>query len=91
MLLVYQAISEMRRLSRAGKTFSFSFVSYSLSREIGEGVTHVENAKLRGRSKANKHPHADILEFYTDPVTGEAKQFYQPLLIEFNGQKVDLK
>lgn len=87
---VYQAISEMRRLTKIGKTFSFTFATFSISRDTGHGITQVRNAKLQSKKSDFKHPHRDFVELYIDPQTGDLRQFYHPLLMSFNGQKVDL-
>ena len=47
---VFQAIDEMRQLSSEGKSFSFSFMSYSYERRKSDGVITVNNARLRKQS-----------------------------------------
>ena len=87
---VYDAIDKMREISRAKGEFSFSFMSYSESKGTSEGIVDVARARLRSRPDEGKNRNRDIMEAYIDLDTGEARQFYQPLLMMFNGQKVEL-
>jgi hypothetical protein len=87
---IYDAIETMRQLTRQQGSFSFSFMSYSATRGKSDGIINVEKARLRARPNTDQNRNAEIMEAYTDLNTGEAFQFYQPLLMMFNGQKVKL-
>jgi len=87
---VYTAIEKMRRISHDKGEFSFSFMSYSESTGKSNGITDVSRARLRSRPQKEHNKNYEIMEAYVDLDTGEAKQFYQPLLMLFNGQKVEL-
>lgn len=87
---VFDAIKEMRRLTKEGIPFSFSFMSFNSSRGTSEGVVHVNRARLRKRERAEHHLYADMVEAYLDLDTMEPRRFYQPLLMTFNGQKLTL-
>ncbi|WP_375585934.1 hypothetical protein [Cyclobacterium xiamenense] len=50
-LTVYEAISAMRKLSARGQEVSFSFMSYSESKQQTEGIVEVRRARLRPRSQ----------------------------------------
>lgn len=88
---LYTAIDRMRELTRKGDSFSFSFMSYSESSASSKGIVDVSRARLRKRPSIHENKNAEIMEAYVDLDTGEAKQFYQPLLMSFNGQKIVLQ
>jgi hypothetical protein len=87
---VYEAIDSMRAISNHGGSFSFSFMSYSETEGKSDGVTDVASARLRARPNLQQNRNFEIMEAYTNLETGEARQFYQPLLMIFNGQKIEL-
>ena len=88
---LYEAIEQMREISRQGGEFSFSFMSYSEVTGKSEGIVDVARARLRARPTTKQNRNAEMMEAYTDLITGEARQFYQPLLMIFNHNKVELK
>lgn len=88
---LFEALHEMRRLSAEGKSFAFSFMSYDSSRKKSDGIIYVRHGRLRKRESTRYNKNAEIMEGYTDLDTMEPKQFYQPLLMTFNGEKVDLR
>lgn len=85
---LFEAIRRMREISRKNETFSFSFMSYNSSAGQSEGIIEVRHARLRARALKAHHRHAEIIEEYLDVDTGQARHFYQPLLMNFNGEKV---
>jgi len=87
---VYNAIDQMRELSNAGREFSFSFMSFSEATGKSEGMVDVSRARLRARPTIQQNQNAEIMEAFVNLDTGEPRQFYQPLLMIFNGQKTDL-
>lgn len=89
-LTVYEAISAMRKLSAQGQEVSFSFMSYSESKQRTEGIVEVRRARLRPRSKDFAIENGDLLEPYTDLDTLEQRRFHIPTLMTFNGQKTTL-
>ena len=80
----------MRRLSAAGISFSFSFMSYNSHSRTSDGVVEVRKARLRSRTKREHHRYAEIVEGYLNKDTGEPRNFYHPLLLTFNGAKIEL-
>lgn len=76
--------------ARRAEGFSFSFMSYSRSRQESHGIVEVQHARLKPRAKAAKYENADIIEEYIDLDTGESKKFYQCTLMFFNGHKIEL-
>lgn len=89
-MTVYEAIDRMRELTAEGKSFSFSFMSYSYERRKSEGVVSVPNARLRRQCRKDKNRFADyMLEFYNLD-TRENGRCWQPLLLTFNDEELEL-
>ena len=80
----------MRAISSRGGSFSMSFMSYSETTGKSNGVADVKRARLRKRVNEQHNRNAEIMEAFVNIDTGEARWFYQPLLMMFNGQKVEL-
>lgn len=87
---VYAAIDEMRRLSARRESFSFSFVSFSISRRKSEGVVTVRRARLCKQSRRERNQYSDYMLDYIDLETGERHTCWQPLLLTFNDQELEL-
>lgn len=87
---VYEAIEKMRKLSAAGESFSFTFMSYNSSTGKSDGVVEVRHGMLRVRQSADYNKNAEYMESYIDLDTGEYRQFWQPLLMTFEGEKTIL-
>ena len=87
---VYEAIEKMRKLSAAGESFSFTFMSYNSGAGKSDGVVEVRHGMLRGRQSADYNKNAEYMESYIDLDTGEYRQFWQPLLMTFEGEKTIL-
>lgn len=81
----------MRQLSDEGKDFAFTFMSYNSSAGTSDGIVAVHHARLLKRERIENHKHADFVEAYINLDTMEARRFYQPLLMTFNGVKVTLQ
>ena len=89
-LTVYEAINQMRELSKAGEAFSFSFMSFSDSKQSTEGIVEVRRGRLTTKSAEMDKKNDDIIQPYTDLDILEPRQFYIPSLMTFNGQKTKL-
>lgn len=87
---VFSAIDRMRQLSSEGKSFSFSFMSYSYERRRSDGVVHVEHARLRKQSRKENNRFADYMLNFIDMDTMEYGTCWQPLLLEFDGIELEL-
>lgn len=85
---LYEAISEMRRISKEGGSFSLVFMSCDTGRRMSSGVIHVRAARLLKREDVRYNSHAEDMERYLDLDTMEARRFWQPLLMFFNGEKI---
>ncbi|WP_209331560.1 hypothetical protein [Lunatimonas salinarum] len=90
-LTVYKAVAEMRRLSASGEEVSFSFTSYSESKQETHGIVEVRRARLRVRAIDHPVENGDLLELYTDLDTLEQRRFYIPTLMTFNGKLLKLQ
>lgn len=88
---LWDAINEMRRLTALGQTFSMSFMSYNSTSGTTDGVVDVERAKLRKKANSAVYRNADVLIPYYDYSMGEARQFYLPCLMSFNGEKITIR
>lgn len=78
----------MREITATGDTFSMSFMSYNSTINTSEGVVEVSRAKLRKKADTKSYRNADVLMPYYDYDAGEARQFYIPCLMTFNGEKI---
>lgn len=87
-MTIYEAIAEMRRLSKLGKSFSFSFMSYSHTRGECNGIVEVHNARLRPRNKVEYNKYAELQEEYINLDTGEPRRFWHCCLLSFNGRSL---
>lgn len=87
---VYQAINEMQDLSKQDRPFSFSFMSYSDTKQTTQGVCTVRRARLKLTDKREQYHNADALIEYIDLDTMEHRRFYIPALMTFNGQRLIL-
>lgn len=83
-MTVYEAIKEMRRRSEAHQPFAMSYMSYSLQRGESHGEVEVEHALLIKNPKTHDEDVQNFMLTYRDQDTGEAKHFWQPLLMSFN-------
>lgn len=88
---LYAAIKEMRRLTEEGRPFGFTFMSYNSTSGTSDGIVTVHHARLLKRECAAHHKDAEFVEAYLNLDTMEPRRFYQPLLMTFNGEKVDLQ
>lgn len=78
----------MRELSKQGKSFSFTFMSWSESRGTTDGIIEVQNARLKNRAKEADYLNDEMIEEYIDLDIMEHRRFYQPLLMTFNNQSL---
>ena len=89
-MTAYEAIKEMRKLSAAGKSFSFSHGTYNRETQTSEGIREVPNAILRPAAKEDDVENSDHKLFYTDQDIKKPRVCWQPLIISFNGNPVRL-
>ena len=83
-MTVYEAINQMRQLTAKGQPFALSFMSYSMQRHESHGEVTVEHALLVKNEKKEDDSLNNFMLTFTDQDTGEAKHFWQPLLMSFN-------
>lgn len=87
-MTIYEAIAEMRKISKSKGTFSFTFMSYSSSRDETQGIIEVTKARLRKRGSADHNQFAELQEYYVDVNTGEPRRFWHCCLLSLNGQSL---
>jgi hypothetical protein len=87
---VYEAIAEMERLTKLGQTFSFSFYKYNRQNGKGGDLARISRAKLRSKASDNKRENSSYKLAFYDLDTNKALECWQPLIVEFNGQKLTL-
>lgn len=90
MISLYDAIHEMRKISKNKGHFSFSFMSYSESKQTSDGIKEFSKARLTASDKEEFNVNHDIMLNFIDLETGQQRRCYQPLIMTFNGQKVEL-
>ena len=88
-MTVYEAIHQMRLLTAKGQPFAMSFMSYSMTRHESHGEITVEHALLVKNEKTEEDDLKNYMLTFTDQDTGEAKHFWQPLLMSFNHKIID--
>ena len=86
---IYEAIKQMREMTERGEEFAFSFMSYSLTRDVSHGEVFVEHAQLVKNQKDAKNSYQDYMLTYQDTDTGQAHQLWQPLLMSFQHKPLD--
>lgn len=87
---LYTAIAQMRRLTKEGKTFSLTFMSYDRTRGRSSGIVHVDNARLRNRGEERYNQQAELQEEFLNVDTNEPRRFWHCCLMMFNGQRVHI-
>lgn len=85
-MTVYEAIQQMRQLTRQKHPFAFSYMSYSRTKGESHGEVEVEHALLVKNPRTDDEDVQNFMLTYRDQDTGEAKHFWQPLLMSLNHQ-----
>lgn len=88
---VYEALKEMRALSRDNIPFSISFITYNGTNDCSDGLRIVNRCILRKGLSIDKSDKARVLISYTDLENNKEvnRCFYLPLLIGFNNIILD--
>lgn len=87
---LYEAIQQMRELTKAGKSFSFVHATYNREKRSSDGLRNVKSARLRPKSSNDDIIHSDFKLFYYDEEEQLPRVCWQPLIMFFNGKKVIL-
>ena len=75
---VFEAINKMREKTERRESFSFAFMSFSYERRKSNGIVKIERARLRKQSRIENNRFADYM-------------CWQPLLLEFDGNDLELR
>lgn len=86
---LYDAISQMRRLSANNIPFSISFVSLNQTKGTSNGVKNVSKCLLRKGLSKDESDKANLLIGYTDLSDNTNKWFYLPLLLKYNNIELE--
>ena len=87
---VYQAIQEMKELTKKGKSFTFSHATLNREKHSSDGIRFVKSAKLRPKTANDGIVNSDFKLFYYDEDQQLPRNCWQPLIMTFNGKKVEL-
>jgi hypothetical protein len=87
---IYDAISEMRKLTKMNENFSVAFMSCDTSREKSSGMVELQKVKLRSGAGDDAFKNSDYIINYLNVETNIPGKFYQILLMYFNEMKVTL-
>lgn len=86
-----EAIQRMRELSSLSIPFSFGFISCNTNAGLSKGYRVIKKGLLRKGLRGDQSQKSDSLIAYTDyddKIEDKPRFFYYPLLMMFNGQKV---
>lgn len=81
---VYEALTQMRLLSKENIPFAIKFISLNESEGVSNGERVITKCILRKGLSKDISEKANLLVSYTDLSTNSPKSFYLPLLLEFN-------
>lgn len=87
---LYRAVSEMRRISVSGGTFSIRFRKWDRQRCRGGDMVYIPHARTRPAPLDTRVENASMKLFLTDTDTGRAVNCWQCLVMEYNGKKTIL-
>lgn len=86
---LYEAIEEMRRISRQGGTFRLRFRKYNRATGEGGDMATIEHARVRPKASDERVSHSGHKLFFTDTDEGRALNCWHPLIMEFDGKRVE--
>jgi len=87
---IYEAISQMRKLTQENTDFSIAFMSCDTSREKSSGMVELTKVKLRSGAADNAYKNSEYIIDYLNIETNIPGRFYEILLMYFNGMKITL-
>lgn len=82
-----RALEVMREMTRQGVPFNIKYLSHSETEKISGGFKTEESIFLMQGYRRNQSKKHDVLVSFVR-LTGDRRQFYYPLLTEFNGIKI---
>lgn len=84
-MTIYEALRQMRELSKEGKEFSFAFITYNRTNQSSHGIVEVNRARLRKRESYKYNKMSELQEAFINLDTNEPRRFWHCCLISFNG------
>jgi hypothetical protein len=82
-----KALEIMREMNRQGVPFNIKYLSFNETEKKSEGFKSEEKIFLAKGYRRNQSKKYEVLVSFVR-LSGERRQFYYPLLIEFNGIKI---
>ena len=87
---VYDAIKEMKNRRKTNSVFSFSFMSYSITKNETHGIVNIRKAKLSKRPPEGKNQYGEYMLSFINMDTLEEFHCWTPLLMFFDETKLEL-
>lgn len=87
---LYEAVGQMKRISLAGGTFSMKFRKWNRQAHSGGEMVTVRAARIRPKAADEDIAHSSYKLFFTDTDTGQARNCWQTLIMEFDGRRTVL-
>lgn len=87
---LFEAITQMRLLTKKGQSFSFAHSTLNTETKKSECIRVVRKAKLRAAARQDDLKNADYKLFYYDMQINEPRVCWQCLLMYFNNKRIIL-
>jgi hypothetical protein len=87
---IYDAIAQMREMTKKEENFSIAFMSCDTTREESAGFVELPKVKLRSGAADDAFKNSKHIINYLNIETNIPGRFYQILLMYFNGMKIEL-
>lgn len=88
---LYKAIAEMRDLSLRNEPFTLIFATFDNHKKTSNGVSVVSKAVLRKAATNEQVENSNYKLFYYDLELHQPRVCWQPLIMFFNGKKIELQ
>jgi len=87
---IYDAITQMRELTKQGENFSIGFMSCDTTRKQSAGFVELPKVRLRSGAGDDAFKNSRHIINYLNVESNIPGRFYQILLMYFNGMKISL-
>jgi hypothetical protein len=84
---LYQAIQDMRTISKNGDTFKIRFRKWNRATVDGGDLVTIESARMRAKASDEDVPFSEYKLFLTDTDTGRPLVCWECLVVEFNDMR----
>jgi hypothetical protein len=86
---IWEAIRLMREMSKAGASFSLTYMGWSQDRKECSGEHEIKRCRLRASTPIEKNQYADHMLNLLDLDLEKPSHCWKPLLMYFNGKKIN--